>query len=46
VREHKIIPQFIETHSRYQCRVCHSWIQYSEADGRWWHARAPQPSAR
>lgn len=35
--EHKPVPELIELHHRWQCKVCHTWINYSEANGKWWH---------
>jgi hypothetical protein len=37
VREHKLVPEFIEMFRRYQCKVCKVWVGYSEWDGKWRH---------
>ena len=37
--EHRIIPELIEMFHRYQCKVCHSWVNYNERNGKWWHQR-------
>lgn len=34
---HAIAPQFLEFFQRHQCKVCHSWVNYSEATGKWEH---------
>lgn len=34
---HRIVPQFVPVNHRYQCKVCHCWVYYSEWNGKWWH---------
>jgi len=36
---HAIVPVLIEIYHRWQCEVCHEWINYNEWDGRWWHKK-------
>jgi hypothetical protein len=37
VIEHAIKPEFVPVNRRYQCRMCKTWVHYSEAEGRWFH---------
>lgn len=34
---HKIESEYLPMFRRYQCRICKSWIRYSEEDGKWHH---------
>jgi hypothetical protein len=35
LRDHAIVPQYVEAEHRYQCEICKAWINYSEETGRW-----------
>lgn len=44
--EHDANPQFIAMFRRYQCRHCHSWVNYDEWVGRWFHQKRKEEELR
>lgn len=35
--KHRPMPDLVEDAHRWQCKICGSWVNYSEASGQWWH---------
>ena len=34
---HRPLPELVEAAHRWRCKVCKSWVNYSEANVKWWH---------